>query len=83
MIALQYLPCHSLPPLQMHRDQVQTVGHQTVLYLWCQLPDTAGEGRTSANHGPPFHALVDAGQQVSGPQPAAICQLPQDPSIAS
>ena len=68
---------YHLLPLQMHWDC------QTVLYLLCQLPDTADRGRTFAYHGPPFHALIDAGQQVGGLQLDAISQSLLDPCIAS
>ena len=68
---------HSLLPLQTRRD-CQMVVHQTVLHLSHQLPDTADGDGTSANCGPPFHALVDAGQQASSLQPEVVYHLPLD-----
>ena len=82
MAALWYLPHCSLSPLQTYWD-LQTVEHWTALYLGCWLPDTAGKGKTSADHEPPFYALIYTGQQVDGLQPAAVCWLPLDPCAAS
>lgn len=61
----------------------RTVLLQTGPYLLHWLPDTADGGETFANHGLPFHALVDAGQQVSGLQPAAVFHLRLDPYAVS
>ena len=72
-----HLEHHSLLPLQTRRD-CQMVVHQTVLHLLHLLPDTADGDRTSANCGPPFHALVDAGQQAGGLQPEVIYHSPLD-----
>ena len=66
---------HSLLPLQTRWD-CQMVVHQTVLHLSHRLPDTADGDGTSANCGPPFHTLVDAGQQASSLQPEVAYHSP-------